>query len=153
MAYYSAFSRRDFCLCSKNCLKNADCGTLFLSVVSRLRAIIAVLLVALWLPATSWCLLERAGWVTCNDDGRPVGESQESSACCVIASSTYKLDGSQRTAVPLLVDAPVLLVGLFESQSIQSGCVEFGVSPPEIFASWQFSSRAASAPRAPSIAS
>src|SRR6266853_1102351 len=135
------------------CLKNPNYRSLFFPEMSRLKTILAALLFACWIPATSLCLLERAGWIACNDDGCPVGESSQSSACCVLSSPTYKLDGNQRPAVAVPGDLPVLLVGLVEPQSNQSPSLESGVSPPEVCTSWQFSSRAASAPRAPSIAS
>ena len=85
-----------------------------------------MLLLASWLPATSWCLLEQAGWVARSDDGGPVGELQQSCAYFVTGSATYKLDVDQRAALPFPVDCLALLVRLFESPSLQSAYVESG---------------------------
>jgi hypothetical protein len=122
-------------------------------MLKRFQTTILIVLVALWVPATSWCLLERAGWAGPHDDGSAVGESPQSCVCCVLSSAPYKFDGNQRVAVSFSGNSPALLVSPVESQTDQSACAESGVSPPEICASWQFSFRAASAPRAPSFAS
>ena len=59
------------------CLKNPNYRSLFFPEMSQLKTILAALLFACWIPATSLCLLERAGWIACNDDGCPVGESSQ----------------------------------------------------------------------------
>jgi len=59
--------------------------------VNRLKTIIAVVLLGLWMPAGSLCLIENAGLLAknagCCDD-----QSSETSLCCALASATYKMD-------------------------------------------------------------
>jgi hypothetical protein len=72
-----------------------------------------------------------------------------------VGPAIYKLVHNQREPAPTPVRMRVLLSNPFELTPLQNliYCVEFGVSPPELCKSWQFSFRAASAPRAPSFAS
>jgi hypothetical protein len=120
--------------------------------MNRLRTGIASLLLVFWIPATSLCLLENAGWVSKNDDC-PAGQSSESSPCCALASATYKVDESLAVAPP----SPALMVAWLDDLPhvipalTQFAVAESGVSPPELSRSWQFSSRAALMPRAPSV--
>jgi hypothetical protein len=119
--------------------------------MDRLKTAVAALLVGLWLPATSFCLLENAGWVG-NSDGCPADQCSDSSPCCALASANYKMhEGATMTVsspVPMvewLPEWPKLVLPLR-----QAAIAEFNVSPPELTQSWQFSSRAAPTPRAPS---
>jgi hypothetical protein len=123
--------------------------------VNPLKTILATLLFACWIPATSWCYLERAGWIADTDDGTPVGESSQTAPCLNVAPAIYKPVHDQREPAPTPVCTRVPLSNPFELTPLQNliCCVEFGVSPPELCKSWQFSLRAASAPRAPSFAS
>jgi hypothetical protein len=112
----------------------------------------AAALFVLWVPATSLCLLENAGLVSKKDDC-PASQS-ESSPCCALASATYKTEPSPAAVPPpaplpgVLLDLPKLI-----STRLQSAVAESGVSPPELSQTWQFSFRAALAPRAPSSGS
>jgi hypothetical protein len=123
----------------------------------RMRASItgiALLLLTLWIPATSLCLAENAGLVVDSDHCGDCPSSQ-ASPCCALASAAYKLDDNGSVVVPWLgnsvslfrdaVDVhPPLLICL-----ARNGCE----SPPEVRSSWQFCIRAAANPRAPSSAS
>jgi hypothetical protein len=123
--------------------------------MSRSKTILTTLLFACWIPATSWSCLERAGWIPDTDDGTPVGESSQTAPCWSVAPAIYKLVHDQRESAPRPVRMLVPLSDPFELTPLENliCCVEFGVSPPELCKSWQFSFRAASAPRAPSFAS
>lgn len=121
-------------------------------VLNRVKRVLAMALLAMWLPATSLCLLENAGLISKNDDC-PAGQASESSPCCALASATYKMIERPARAIPppalviaWFVDPPQLVLPptLF-------AVTESGVSPPELPQSWQFSSRAALMPRAPSV--
>jgi hypothetical protein len=119
--------------------------------VDRLKTTIAALLLGLWLPATSFCLLENAGWIA-KSDGCPDDQSSESSPCCALASATYEMHEGAAMVVPSpasvvawLPDLPTLIL-----PPAQAAIAESGVSPPELAQSWQFSFRAALKPRAPS---
>src|SRR5882724_6124220 len=115
---------------------------------------IALLLLTLWVPATSLCLAENAGLVADSDH---CGDSPSSQAqpCCALASAAYKLDDNGSVVMPAPGDSvslfrdtvdvhPPLLICL-----ARSGCE----SPPELRSSWQFCIRAAASPRAPSSVS
>jgi hypothetical protein len=124
------------------------------SFVDRLKTTMAALLLVLWIPATSLCLLEAAGWIS-DADGCAAGQSLESSPCCALASATYKIQENRQVAQPsyaveiaLVVELPKLI-----SAPNHSALGEIGVSPLELVKTWQFCSRAASTPRAPSFAS
>jgi hypothetical protein len=123
--------------------------------VNQLKAIIAACLLALWVPALSFCLMENAGWLAKND-GCCDRQSSEVSSCCTLASASYKLDESRGATAP---SSSQLFVSSFDVTDMD--CLpphfarvgECGVSAPELSTSWQFSLRAAAAPRAPSLAS
>jgi hypothetical protein len=123
--------------------------------MSRLKAILATLLFACWIPATSWSCLERAGWIPDTDDGTPVGESSQTAPSWNVAPAIYKLVHNQREPAPTPARILVPLSDPFELTPLRNlvCCAEFGVAPPELSKCWQFSFRAASAPRAPSFAS
>jgi hypothetical protein len=114
----------------------------------------AALLLVLWIPATSLCLLEAAGWIS-DADGCAASQSSKSSPCCALASASYKMQENRQhtelsyaVEIVLVVELPKLI-----SDPNHSAFSEVGVSPPELVKTWQFCSRAASTPRAPSFAS
>ena len=69
--------------------------------MNRLKTIVATLLLISWIPATSWCFVERAGWVTADDDGSPVGESSQIAPCWDVASSIYKVADNHHDGTPV----------------------------------------------------
>jgi hypothetical protein len=112
-------------------------------------------LLALWMPATSLCLAENAGLFADNDHCGD-SPSSETSPCCALASAAYKMDESGSALLP----SPSQVVVLFTNVAVLDSSphrfarvAECGVSPPELSTTWQFSYRAAPAPRAPSSAS
>jgi len=63
-----------------------------------LNRVIAAVMLLVWLPATSLCLIERAGWLA-NDDccpsstgGAPDKQPASNSTCCTLASGSYKAE-------------------------------------------------------------
>jgi hypothetical protein len=138
---------------AKICLKIPECCPLF-SPVNRLKTTTAGLLLALWMPAASLCLMENAGWLTKND-GCCESQSSEMSPCCALASASYKMDDSGLATAPA-AQPLVLLSDLANLNSVPQQFVRaaaWGVSPPELQSSWQFCARAAANPRAPSFVS
>jgi hypothetical protein len=119
--------------------------------VDQLKTIVATCLLALWMPATSLCLIENAGWLK-KSDGCCDTQSSETLPCCALASATYKMDESRSAKAPVvqLFVAPIDLANLNSMPQQFASVAECGVSPPELSASWQFSFRAALMPRAPS---
>ena len=82
-------------------------------LVKKLKKAGGWLLLVIWLPATSLCLVERAGWMA-NDDccpssaSKPVpAEPSSDPTCCTLASASYKADYYSH----LHITAP-LLIGL-----------------------------------------
>lgn len=132
-----------------------------LTSVNWLDRVMAMVMLALWLPATSLCLAERAGWISrdgcCPSHSEKAPSSQPSgdSACCTLASASYKADDDQRVTMISPVVAFVLLADLSEFASLTdaSPAVALTAIPPELPVSWQFSHRTALAPRAPSFVS
>jgi hypothetical protein len=122
--------------------------------VNQLKTIIAAVLLVLWIPAGSMCLAENAGLLAknagCCDD-----QSSETSPCCALASATYKMDENAPTKALSLAQIFVSIdpANLDCSRPQFFRVAECRVSPPELSTSWQFSSRAALPPRAPSSAS
>jgi hypothetical protein len=122
--------------------------------VKPLKIVAASALLVIWIPATSLCLAENAGIVAADDhcSDRP---SSQTSPCCALASAAYKLDDNDSAVAPLFGVMRVWLSDLADV-SLPAKHVELidsGVSPPELLKSWQFRSRAAGRPRAPSFAS
>jgi hypothetical protein len=96
--------------------------------------------------------MENAGWLTKND-GCCDSQSSETSPCCALAAASYKMDENRLATTPSPAQPSVTLIDLANLNSVPqqfAGVAECGVSPPELSASWQFSFRAALAPRAPS---
>jgi hypothetical protein len=125
-----------------------------ISPVNRLKTTTAGLLLALWMPAASLCLMENAGWLAKND-GCCESRSSEMSPCCALASASYKMDDSGLATAPA-AQPLVLLSDLAKLNSVPQQFIRAaacGVSPPELRSSWQFCARAAPNPRAPSSVS
>jgi hypothetical protein len=117
----------------------------------RLKTIVAMALLTLWIPATSLCLAENAGLVADSDhcSGCP---SSQASPCCALASAAYKLDDNGSVVVPWPDNSVSLFRDTVEADRPLVVCLArngYG-SPPELRSSWQFCARAAANPRAPS---
>jgi hypothetical protein len=129
-----------------------------LRAVNWLHRIVAVVMLAAWMPAASLCLAECAGLVErgdcCADES---GGKSDAAAhpCCFLASGLYKSHDNQTfvTAPDALATAQVLSpISVAPSSSVLASPPPT-VSPPDLPVTWQFSFRAALPPRAPSLAS
>lgn len=132
-----------------------------LPLVKWLNRVVAAALLVLWIPATSLCLLEIAGWLS-NDGccpsgsaGSPGSEPSDESPCCLLASGSYKANDEERAIAPTPLVAFLSVLNFFEpaERTDEPQRNGFEPSPPELLAGWQFSSRAALPPRAPSFVS
>ena len=131
--------------------------------LSALKAIVAGLLLGIWLPMTSHCLLEAAGlmpdWLQCvgscaADSGHP-GDCAETDSCASLESATYKMDEAG-PVLPALPVAWVVHVFIQTSQvAVPPAIRPIGalLSPPHLLVTWQFFLRAAFPPRPPSLLS
>jgi hypothetical protein len=132
----------------------------FYERLKSIKTIVAMVLLVLWVPATSLCLVERAGWLA-NDDccpsttkEAPTSPANESSPCCWLASGSYKSNDD----TPVLIQAQFTpLVIAFTLNSFADPSRDFilpsELPPPELAVGWQFSFRTALSPRAPSFVS
>ena len=123
-----------------------------------LHKVVAMMMLALWLPATSLCLAECAGLVErgdCCPDESSGNADAAVHPCCLLASGGYKSD-THRPLVPVpevaAADRLASLISLAPS-SAELASPPPAPSRPELSVTWQFSFRAALPPRAPSSAS
>ena len=131
--------------------------------MTAFRRLIALAMLAIWLPATLHCAMEAAGleeWFGCHDAAHHDTDPCADDACHPIEGLAYKLDSS-----PLKISAPLAvavsasnafaLVQLGLSPLITllqppaEGVIEIGAAPPEIARTWHFVARVALPARAP----
>lgn len=99
--------------------------------------------------------MENVGWLTKND-GCCDDQSSAVLPCCALASAAYKMDDSGSATVSSAQQIALVTDFAHLDRPVPQNFArvrESGVSPPELSTTWQFSSRAALAPRAPSSAS
>jgi hypothetical protein len=126
--------------------------------VNWLHRIMAMVMLALWLPAASLCLAECAGFIERGDCCPDESSSHTDAAahpCCLLASGNYK-SNTHRTLVvapDASATAQVPSMTLDAPPSAESVPPSPSPSPPDLPVPWQFSFRAALSPRAPSFAS
>jgi hypothetical protein len=129
-------------------------------LVKWLKTLVASVLLALWVPATSFCLIERVGWLSgddcCSSSSRNVPMNQPSgdTPCCALASANYKPDDDRPVAPAAPSTASLVLFMPTESVEASDRPRPASLSPPpELPTAWQFTCRAAAPPRAPSFVS
>lgn len=119
--------------------------------MSWLRKLSAIVLLALWLPATSYCALERAGILTgcCSDDS---GKSCDRDQCDQLEHTLIK-----PAAESALVKIPALACTCFICAAIVVAPAEAELTipvpiewTPDWLAEWSFEHRTALPARAPS---
>lgn len=127
--------------------------------VKLLRAMLTMLLVALWPLATSHCSLEQlAGldFLACADEAAAAPHQDQdcgTDSCASVESGCYKTeDASHVVPTPSLM-ASVLLndLPLEAGPSGDASLTVLDFVPPELPNFWQFSLRTALPPRAPSL--
>lgn len=120
---------------------------------------VGLLLLLLWLPATSLCLIERTGWLGHDDccpssTKAPSEQPANKTPCCELASATYKPTSYEQRAGRLV---PPLVADLtFAPPQVSAAGPPpfFETSYPASFlARSQFSLRTALPPRAPPFTS
>ena len=138
--------------------------------MSRLLTIVALLLTAFWLPASSHALLEHAGLIHerhADHDDHDDHDAESSGSHEHDADNHDAADGKYapssilvRVALPDAVASPLLScgVGLNWASELHidpqpSGLAPPGTAPPLLQSGWQFLFRAALPARAPSFAS
>jgi hypothetical protein len=121
-------------------------------VVTRAKALIALMLAVLWLPVTMHCALEGLPgleFLICCDHAEESAPHEdddcETDACAVVESGFYKLQDHDDL---LVVFAEIVFGDV--SLTADEPRVTASRPPPDVAVGWQFSSRAAPLPRAPS---
>lgn len=120
-----------------------------------LRRIVALAVLAVWLPATLHCALEAAGldeWFGCHEEAAHDTSHCTDDACHAVEGLAYKPDVAPVKVPP---PAPALLCHclLCLAPSFALPATEPPTAPPEppaLVRSWQFARRAAPPARAPS---
>ena len=132
----------------------------------QLRAIVALLLVAFWLPASSHALLEYAGLIHERHADHDDHDAESSGSHEHDADNHDAADGKYapsstlvRVPLPDSIAMPMFFApGLNWASELRiepppAGLAPPGTAPPQLSHGWQFSFRAALPVRAPSLAS
>jgi len=142
-------------------------------LMRRVKQIVVVLLVALWLPASSHALLEHAGLIHQQHEQGHAGNAETDHHADSDDRHEHKADnhaaadglcrlatGKVQAPSLIFVATPGWLAMALMTLPVDAGRAEVpsglsppGTCPPELSHRWQFSSRAALPVRAPSFAS
>lgn len=127
--------------------------------MSRLRRLIAVALLALWLPATLHCALGEAGFdslfacidtSSCCDHEAPPRDS-----CDLVETGAFKPAANTAVLAAPVLSACLLSfvvpVSALDLTPPPSALSERIIAPPEVARTWHFAARAALPSRAPSL--
>lgn len=132
-----------------------------MAAVNRLRKVVALLLLALWMPATMHCSLETLNgfdFLACCQppDSAPHQDTDcDQNACATIESGGYMIKNNPSLMGP----PPAWLAGLTLnplSMVLPPSQPPAGLAnpaPPELLQCWQFYTHTALPPRAPSFVS
>jgi hypothetical protein len=132
-----------------------------LSAVRMLKTLTAALLVLLWLPATSLCLLESAGFIEKGDccskvSDRPApGKTGCDQPCGIVAAGQYLSQQDHFVlSAPVFETPNCCIPSVLENRSLVGlGRDVPSTAPPELVTCRHFFFRTALAPRAPSLVS
>lgn len=139
---------------------NISCSQPINNGVNRGKAIVALLLAMIYLPATGHCLLEQAGWLSpggdCCEQTASADGSQNASCpygCCPIEKAVY-FSASGNAASTVIAEIPVcMVIVVLPLTANEPHLISPDTSPPILPNAWQFSFRTALPPRAPSFVS
>ncbi len=144
---------------SKKNLNNPLRNHIYLSVQS-LKKFMVLVLVALWSLASNHCKLEQLTafeFLQCGDMEAVAAHPESDCAtdgCATLEGSIYKTEESQlATVAPLLAEIPGTSIASDLIPSPPKILFVPASLPPELFVGWQFISRTAASPRAPSFVS
>ena len=122
----------------------------------RRKTLIAVLMLAIWVPATSHALLEAAGMIHqqhADADSDTDHDHDAADGLCALTSSNAPIAKSAPPSVVLYVIVSAALINSASTETHKVLCGGLGPSPPLLPKSWQFIYRAALPGRAPSLPS
>jgi hypothetical protein len=129
--------------------------------VRRLKAIVTVMVLAVWSACTAHCAIESLTRATalpcCDEDGGPSDQVPNAPGHCVCSSIQSGGYVPQETALAIALPLDGLcwfeVPPRDEDMLARPGIVEVNLSPPELVGAWQFFFRAALPARAPSLVS
>lgn len=129
--------------------------------MQRIKAVVALMLALVWLPAASCCLIDVSGLLDkqdcCSEEHSHSvpGPGNCDKPCGVLASATYLPQQDKLVIVaPLGVPLFDVAFSLVELQWLAGVGRDLpATAPPELAGHWQFSFRTALSPRAPSFVS
>lgn len=132
-----------------------------LFIVRLLKTLTAALLMLVWLPASSLCLMESAGFIKkgdcCSKDSERSAPSKTGcdEPCGVLASGGYLFQQDHFVLSAPAIEPPDFCApAVLEIRSPAGiGRDAPATAPPELAGHWQFSFRTALSPRAPSFVS
>jgi len=127
----------------------------------RLRSLIALALLALWMPATLHCELE---WIGVFDDCSSCDEQSgnadgardcDADACAIVEKGAYRFGADVLLLKPPELTGWIFLSAIIlpEADAIVTRTLDVTASSPEVIRTWHFVTRAASPPRAPGLLS
>jgi hypothetical protein len=116
-----------------------------------LRIAAAFALIVCWIPATSYCAMERAGLVQCPGC---CSDSDNDSSCddCVIGCSSDTAVPNGATSILKLFSVPLAAVSVTCGNGVEQFNIALGrvaLSPPHLVRLAEFLGRTATRPRAP----
>ena len=121
--------------------------------VNRWKAIFSLLSLAMWLSATQHCKLENlpgCGFLRCATD-TPGNSDCQGDSCDAVERGMYKNPDSQQVTAP---PVPLVLAWMISEFQVpepgEATLIEVPTSaPPDLPKGWQFLTRTAAPPRAP----
>lgn len=163
MHFASLLDPREFAIYPRIDLTRLSIGTSTAHLTRRISTFVALLLLALWLPATLHGSLETAGILAPHTDCHHSGncDSENQDANCHSESHGSIDEGSYKPSFAnanVKAPAPILsvLTTLNDLTEITPQTIIVGMispartdAPPELAPTWQFITRAAPSPRAP----
>lgn len=122
--------------------------------MKRLHQIVGLVLLVLWVPVTSHCMLEDVRgleFLKCAPV-TPEGDNHcDADACSQLESPSYRISQADVDVAPPIF--AVVSVILTAERPVDEGAIALIKNPPEFLSTWQFSFRTALPPRAPSFVS
>jgi hypothetical protein len=118
------------------------------AAVKRLRQILGMIILVLWVPITTHCMLEAVPGLEFLKCAPSATDNCANDTCSQVESATYKVSNTHSDFErPALVLTCLLVAPPLEPDRLTPN---LSANAPDIPRTWQFSHRAALPPRAPS---
>lgn len=133
--------------------------SVFSPEMDRLKVIVSLLLLVLWMPVTSHCYLELAGLISKDDccsqgESMPPGKGDPcASGCKLVEKAGYKIQNNRTVPTVVLLPLPVFSQPPLPQPAPEGFSARLVDWPPDTLHLQQFAARTALPARAPSFAS